>query len=112
MNLIAIEAYPNGGRPPIITMGGKVVPIGYAICPDEFVKVFYSTNPAGFVHIEVDEETNTVTKMSLNKEALYDYRSTNPATATKRQPTAQDDTDAMLVDQEYRLTLLELGLNE
>lgn len=25
---------------------------------------------------------------------------------------AQDDTDAMLVDHEYRLTLLELGLNE
>lgn len=26
------------------------------------------------------------------------------------QPTAQDDTDAMLVDHEYRLTILELGL--
>ena len=25
-------------------------------------------------------------------------------------PTAQDDTDAMLIDHEYRLTLLELGL--
>lgn len=25
-------------------------------------------------------------------------------------PSAQDDTDAMLVDHEYRLTLLELGL--
>ena len=28
------------------------------------------------------------------------------------QPTAQDDTDAMLIDHEYRLTLLELGLAE
>lgn len=27
-------------------------------------------------------------------------------------PTAQDDTDAMLVDHELRLTMLELGLNE
>lgn len=27
-------------------------------------------------------------------------------------PTAQDDTDAMLVDHEYRLTLLELGVTE
>lgn len=25
--------------------------------------------------------------------------------------TAQDDTDAMLIDHEYRLTMLELGLN-
>lgn len=27
-------------------------------------------------------------------------------------PTAQDDTDAMLVDHEYRIALLELGLSE
>lgn len=27
-------------------------------------------------------------------------------------PTAQDDTDALLVDHEYRLALLELGLTE
>lgn len=27
-------------------------------------------------------------------------------------PTAQDDTDAMMVDHEYRLTMLELGLTE
>ena len=27
-------------------------------------------------------------------------------------PSAQDDTDAMMVDHEYRLTMLELGLTE
>lgn len=27
-------------------------------------------------------------------------------------PSAQDDTDSMLVDHEYRLTMLELGLTE
>lgn len=27
-----------------------------------------------------------------------------------KQPTAQDDTDAMMIDHEYRLTLLELGI--
>lgn len=27
-------------------------------------------------------------------------------------PTAQEDTDAMLVDHEYRITLLELGVSE
>lgn len=30
---------------------------------------------------------------------------------TKRQPTEMEDISAMLVDQEYRLTLLELGVN-
>ncbi len=29
---------------------------------------------------------------------------------TKDEPTAQDDTDAMMVDHELRLTLLELGV--
>ena len=28
------------------------------------------------------------------------------------EPTAQDDTDAMLIDHEFRLTLLELGVGE
>ena len=28
------------------------------------------------------------------------------------EPTAQGDTDAMLIDHEYRLTLLELGITE
>lgn len=28
------------------------------------------------------------------------------------QPTAQDDTDAMLIDHEYKLTMLELGVSE
>ena len=32
--------------------------------------------------------------------------------ATVTTPTAQDDNDAMLVDHEYRLTLLELGVTE
>ena len=28
------------------------------------------------------------------------------------EPTPQDDIDAMMIDHEYRLTLLELGVNE
>jgi hypothetical protein len=31
---------------------------------------------------------------------------------TGGEKTAQDDTDAMLIDHEYRLTLLELGVTE
>lgn len=34
------------------------------------------------------------------------------AALPKPEPTAEDDTNAMMVDHEYRLTLLELGLNE
>lgn len=35
-----------------------------------------------------------------------------PPNWNRGMPTAQDDTDAMMVDHEYRLTLLELGLTE
>ena len=31
---------------------------------------------------------------------------------TAPEPTAQDDTDSLLIDHEYRITLLELGLVE
>lgn len=31
---------------------------------------------------------------------------------TVKTPTRQDDVDAMLVEHEYRLTLLEMGVNE
>lgn len=34
------------------------------------------------------------------------------AALPKPEPTAEDDANAMIVDHEYRLTLLELGLNE
>lgn len=33
-----------------------------------------------------------------------------PVEPVEPEPTAQDDTDAMLVDHEYRITLLELGV--
>lgn len=38
-----------------------------------------------------------------------EYPSVEPE---EKKPSAQDDTDAMLIDHEYRLTMLELGVNE
>ncbi len=35
-----------------------------------------------------------------------------PAEPAAAEPTAQEDMDAMLIDHEYRLTLLELGVTE
>lgn len=35
-----------------------------------------------------------------------------PVPEPEPEPSAQDDVDAMLVDHEYRLTLLELGITE
>lgn len=38
-----------------------------------------------------------------------EYPDVDPATT---EPTAQDDTDALMVDHELRITMLELGLTE
>lgn len=46
-----------------------------------------------------------------NQEALDAYLATLPE-PEEQEPTEEDDTAAMLVDHEYRLTLLELGLTE
>lgn len=46
-----------------------------------------------------------------NQEALEAYLATLPE-PVEPEPTEEDDTAAMLVDHEYRLTLLELGLTE
>ena len=57
---------------------------------------------AGYVEVEVD--------------GVRKYRSVSTGYLLGEEPelgpTAQDDADALLVDHEYRLTLLELGVNE
>ena len=71
MYIIKINANADGSRPALQTWGIKEIPNGYAICPDEFYSVFYSTSPSGFVNITV--EGNVVTAMNVNHEALEAY---------------------------------------
>ena len=106
MKIIKVKANENGSRPTLQEWNGQTAPKGYAWCPDEFVSVFYSTAPSGFVNIVVKDDT--VVEMSVNEEALAEYIASLPEPTAE--PTAQDDTDAMLVDHELRLTMLELGV--
>lgn len=71
MYIIKIKENADGSRPALQTWGGKKLPNGYAICPDELYSVFYSTSPSGFVNITV--EGDMVTAMEVNKEALDAY---------------------------------------
>ena len=71
MYIIKIKANSDGSRPALQTWGGKKLPDGYAMCPDELYPVFYSTSPSGFVNITV--EGDTVTEMEVNDEALETY---------------------------------------
>ena len=71
MYIIKINVNADGSRPALQTWGGKTLPDGYAICPDDFYSVFYSTSPSGFVNVTV--EGDTVTAMEVNNEALEAY---------------------------------------
>lgn len=51
--------------------------------------------------------TLTQAEVEADFDTWWEY---DPANA--QELTAQDDTDAMLVDHEYRLTMLELGVTE
>ena len=76
MYIIKIKANENGARPPIQTWNKPTPPDGYAVCPDEFYRIFYSTNPAGFVDIEV--ENGVVVGMTVNDAALEAYIASIP----------------------------------
>lgn len=71
MKIIKITPNENGSRPALQDWSSPALPNGYAWCPDEFVSVFYSTSPAGFVNISTDGEF--VVDMSVNETALNEY---------------------------------------
>lgn len=80
------------------------VPDGWAVVPDD-IEIPESFP---FVNIEVanDDEGRAVV-VSMTAGVVPD-----PDPEPEPEPTEEDDTAAMLVDHEYRLTLLELGLTE
>ena len=97
MYIIQIEPYESGARPPLQTWDNQAIPDGYAICPDAFYDVFYSTTPAGFVNITVED--GRVTAMTVNQEALDKYIAEHPAEPDEpgiAEPTADEILDALL----------------
>jgi hypothetical protein len=74
----------------------------FAIFPDSMIEGLLATE--GFCELELSEDGKEV--VSFTALEIPDFMKESS------EPTAQDDTDAMLIDHEYRLTLLELGLTE
>ena len=73
----------------------------YAVVPDGMVQDIRETR--GFCDIELNEDGTEV--VSFTAREIPEIEPIEP------EPTPQDDIDAMMVDHEYRLTLLELGVN-
>ncbi len=106
MYIIKQESHENGSRPPLQTWKGDKAPKGYLLCGDEYQSVFYSTEPAGFVNIK--SENGAVTEMSVNREAYDAYVLAHPVTEAE----TPIDYDTVLLDHDYRILCLEMGINE
>ena len=101
MNLIKIAAYENGAHDN--QNGGlSFIPEGWAKIPDNMAI------PDTFPFVNITVEGEIVTSIEENREA-YEAAMAKAKKAEKT-PSVQDDIDAMLVDQEYRITMLELGI--
>lgn len=113
MKLIRKEPNPSGAYPPIQETADTFVPAGTAVVPEELDDgVFYENN--GFVTLTLDGDV--VAAMTANTAARAAWLASLPASLPEPEPepaaTEEEDRDAMLVDHEYRLTLLELGVTE
>ena len=80
MFIIRIEANANGSRPPTQSWSGATPPEGYALATDAQKDVFYSTTPAGFVNVTVEEREGVkyVASIEVNQEALDAFKATLP----------------------------------
>ena len=80
MFIIRIEANPSGSRPPLQSWNGATPPEGFAFLTDTQKDVFYSTTPAGFVNVTVEEREGVkyVASIEVNQEALDAFKATLP----------------------------------
>ena len=102
MKIIEVNKLSNGAHR---NQAGElqIVPEGWAVVPETLKTENF---PFGDIEAEEIDEVMTVTKWI----PLEIPEKEEPEKVFI--PTIQDDIDKMLIDQEYRLTLLELGVTE
>lgn len=99
MKIIKIKPEKSGAHFYQTSNSLSVVPKGWAIIPDDM-----ETPNIPYGDITVEEINGVMTVTSWKAGEIPETPETKP------EPTAQDDTDTMLVYHEYRITLLELGV--
>ena len=104
MYIIQIEPNASGSRPPLQSWNSANLPDGYAFLTDEQKDIFYSTTPAGFVNITIEEQEGIkyVSHIEVNQEALDAFKATLPdladsAKAEKINEIKQDCEDYIYV---------------
>lgn len=101
MRIVEIKPLSNGAhRNQDSTF--DILPDGWAIIPKDMELANFP-----FGDVTVDEIDNIMTVTSWTPGIIPD-----PDPEPEKQPSAIDDIESLVVDHEYRLTLLELGLTE
>lgn len=97
MRFIEIQADKNGAHAYQTISVDIPAPDGYALVPDDMAI------PDTIPYVDIDVRDGVVTKMTAG--AVPNIPET-PA-----EPPAAEDTMSMLVDHEYRITMMELGVS-
>lgn len=100
MRIIKIDPYDNGAHANQQINGTIVPPDGWAIIPEN-IKI-----PDTFPFVDLEEENGIITSLVPG---IVPESEPEPV---QDQPDVMDDVDTMLIDHEYRLTLLELGITQ
>lgn len=108
MKIVRTVPSESGAYPPIQEVGGGRVPEGTALWPEELpTREFYDCG--GFVMLDVrDGVVQSCTPDAGAWEAWASAHPSEPAPAAE--PGEAEDLAGLVVEHEYRLTLLELGL--
>lgn len=102
MSYLRLEKNPSGAYPaPQGTYATGLVSID-----GEELKTFLAYS--GFVNVTINGDEVVGVEPDMEAWATWKETKVEPV----EEPSAQDDTDSMLVDHEYRITLLELGITE
>ena len=104
MRIIEIATLENGGHRNQ-NESLKRIPGGWAVIPDDMETPNF---PFGDVEVKEIKGVMTVTKWTPSDVHKKEFPDFDDIQTTQ----IQDDTAAMLVDHEYRLTLIELGVIE
>lgn len=112
MQIIKIEPCENGAHENRSTPWSAEVPDGWALVPENLS--LPDSYPFVTLTVSDVEGVATVTAMEAAECPAFDPPEEPPTMEEQLAAlqTALDDADAMNVDQEYRLTLLELGIEE
>lgn len=102
MRIIQIQTNANGAHAYQSVDKLTKLPNGWAVIPDNM-----ETPNLPYGDVEVEEICGIPTVATWTPREMPIVKEMPEVEA---EPTAQEDTDTMLVDHEYRLTLLELGV--